>query len=104
MITVVGIVFSITIVALTMASAQFGHRLIVNFMRDTWNQVVLGTFVATFLYCLLVLLVVSNGASGGFVPSISSAMSVALGAGGRRRPDLLYPPRSRNYSGHERYC
>jgi uncharacterized membrane protein len=78
MMTVAGIVFSVTIVALTMASAQFGHRLIVNFMRDTSNQVVLGTFVATFLYCLLVLLAVSSGARSGFVPSISIVMSVVL--------------------------
>ena len=52
MITVAGVVFSITIVALTLASSQFGPRLLRNFMRDTANQVVLGTFIATFLYCL----------------------------------------------------
>jgi uncharacterized membrane protein len=55
MITIAGVVFSITIVALTLASAQFGPRLLGNFLRDRGNQVVLGTFVATFLYCLLVL-------------------------------------------------
>jgi uncharacterized membrane protein len=55
MITIAGVVFSITIVALTLASGQFGPRLLGNFMRDRGNQIVLGTFVATFLYCLLVL-------------------------------------------------
>ncbi|WP_447962971.1 DUF2254 domain-containing protein [Nitrospira sp. Ecomares 2.1] len=55
MITIAGVVFSITIVALTLASGQFGPRLLGNFLRDRGNQVVLGTFVATFLYCLLVL-------------------------------------------------
>jgi uncharacterized membrane protein len=55
MITIAGVVFSITIVALTLASAQFGPRLLGNFLRDRGNQIVLGTFVATFLYCLLVL-------------------------------------------------
>lgn len=55
MITVAGVVFSITMVALTLASSQFGSRLLENFMRDRGNQVVLGTFIATFLYCLLVL-------------------------------------------------
>jgi uncharacterized membrane protein len=54
-ITVASVVFSITIAALTQASSQFGPRLLRNFMRDTSNQVVLGTFVATYLYCLLVL-------------------------------------------------
>jgi uncharacterized membrane protein len=55
MIAVAGVVFSITIVALSLASSQFGPRLLRNFMRDTGNQVVLGTFIATFVYCLLVL-------------------------------------------------
>lgn len=55
MITIAGVVFSITIVALTLASGQFGPRLLGNFLRDRGNQIVLGTFVATFLYCLLVL-------------------------------------------------
>lgn len=58
MIGVTGVVFSITIVTLTLASAQFGPRLLRNFMRDLGNQVVLGTFIATFVYCLLVLRVV----------------------------------------------
>jgi uncharacterized membrane protein len=55
MITVAGVTFSITMVALSLASSQFGSRLLRNFMRDTGNQVVLGTFVATFVYALLVL-------------------------------------------------
>ncbi|HEU18338.1 MAG TPA: DUF2254 domain-containing protein, partial [Deltaproteobacteria bacterium] len=50
MITVAGVAFSITIVALTLASSQFGPRLLRNFMRDTGNQIVLGIFIATFIY------------------------------------------------------
>ena len=53
MITVAGVVFSVTMVALSFTSSQFGPRLLVNFMRDAANQLVLGTFIATFLYCLL---------------------------------------------------
>ncbi len=48
MITVAGVTFSITIVALTLASSQFGPRLLRSFMADKGNQVVLGTFVGTF--------------------------------------------------------
>ena len=48
MITVVGIVFSITIVALTLASTQFGPRMLRNFVRDVGTQLTLGAFVATF--------------------------------------------------------
>lgn len=52
---VAGVSFSITIAAFAQATSQFGPRLITNFMRDTGNQIVLGTFVSTFVYCLMVL-------------------------------------------------
>jgi uncharacterized membrane protein len=55
MITIAGVTFSITIVALSLTSGQFGPRLLRNFLRDPSNQVALGTFIATFLYCLMVL-------------------------------------------------
>jgi uncharacterized membrane protein len=54
-ITVAGVVFSITLAAVTYASGQFGPRLLGNFMRDRGNQVTLGTFIGTYLYCLVVL-------------------------------------------------
>ncbi|CAN5331210.1 DUF2254 domain-containing protein [soil metagenome] len=54
-ITVGGVVFSITIAAVAYTTSQFGPRLLSNFMRDRGNQVTLGTFIATFLYCLLIL-------------------------------------------------
>src|SRR6185437_1618295 len=78
MITVTGTVFSITIAALTLASSQFGPRLLRNFTRDTGNRVVLGTFVGTFLYCLLVLRTVRDQDEGGFVPSLSVTCGVLL--------------------------
>ncbi len=76
MITVAGTVFSITIAALTLASSQFGPRLLRNFTRDTGNQIVLGTFIATFLYCLLVLRTVRSHDEGNFVPSLSVTCGV----------------------------
>jgi len=78
MITVAGVVFSITIVALSLASSQFGPRLLRNFMRDTGNQVVLGTFIATFLYCLLVLRTVRGADGSEFVPYVSITVALAL--------------------------
>ncbi len=53
MITVTSIAFSITIVTLTLASSQFGPRLIRNFMDDRGTQVVLGAFIAQFVYCVV---------------------------------------------------
>ncbi|MBN8431017.1 DUF2254 domain-containing protein [Microbulbifer salipaludis] len=52
-ITVAGTVFSITTVALTLASNQFGPRLVRNFIRDRGTQISLGIFLSTFVYALL---------------------------------------------------
>jgi uncharacterized membrane protein len=85
MITVAGTVFSITIVALTLASTQFSPRILRNFMRDTGNQVVLGAFVGIFAYCIVVLRTIrDSGAADGasFVPSIAVALGVVFGLSG----------------------
>lgn len=78
MITVAGLTFSITMLTLQLASSQYGPRLLRNFMRDRGNQVVLGIFIATFLYCLLVLRTVHGTADDGFVPHLSVAFGVVL--------------------------
>src|SRR5438045_3383087 len=77
-ITVVGLVFSITIVALTLASTQFGPRMLRNFVRDRGTQVTLGTFVATFVYAVLTLGSISHGRQGDFVPHLSITVALAL--------------------------
>ena len=73
MITVAGVAFSITIVALATTASTFGPRLISDFMQDRGNQVTLGTFIATFLFCVLVLRTVRSGEedAAGFVPHLS---------------------------------
>ena len=78
MMTVAGVVFSVTIVALTLASQQFGPRILRNFMHDTGNRVVLGTFIATFVYCLMVVRTVRGGDEITFVPHVSVTVGVAL--------------------------
>jgi uncharacterized membrane protein len=50
-----------------------------NFMADTGNQIVLGTFVATFIYCLLVLRTVRRDGDTEFVPYISVTTGLLLG-------------------------
>jgi uncharacterized membrane protein len=77
-ITVVGLVFSILIVALTLASTQFGPRMLRNFIRDRGVQVTLGTFVATFFYAVLTLGSVSHGTRGDFVPHLSITVALML--------------------------
>lgn len=78
MITVASLIFSITMLSLQLASSQFGPRVLENFMRDRSNQVVLGTFVATFLYCLVVLRSVRGTGDSGFVPHLTVAFAVLL--------------------------
>lgn len=84
MIGVAGTTFSITLAVLTLTSSQFGPRLLSTFMRDTGNQVVLGTFAATFLYCLLVLRTVrdaSETVGPAFVPHLAVSLAVFFAAG-----------------------
>ena len=76
-ITTVGVVFSITILALTLASQQFGPRMLRNFIRDPGNQLTLGVFVGTFVYSVLVLGSISSPGSA-FVPHLSITVSEAL--------------------------
>ena len=78
MITIAGVVFSITMVVLALVSNQFGPRLMRNFREDKGNQLVLGTFIATFVYCLLVLRKVTNGPGADFVPYLSITLSIIL--------------------------
>lgn len=78
MIAIAGTVFSMTLVALSLASSQLGPRLLRNFMRDTTNQVVLGTFVATFVYCLLVLRTIRRADEIAFVPHLAVSTGVLL--------------------------
>src|SRR6201987_3610979 len=78
LITVVGVVFSIILLTLTLASTQFGPRMLRNFIRDRGTQVTLGTFVATFVYAVLALVSISPGAHGDFVPHLSITVTLAL--------------------------
>ena len=77
-ITVIGVVFSIMIVTLTLASTQFGPRMLRNFIRDRGTQITLGTFVATFVYAVLTLASIGPGSHGDFVPHVSVTVLLAL--------------------------
>ena len=77
MATIAGVTFSITMVALTLASAQYTSRVMRNFMRDKGTQAVLGIFVGIFLYCLLVLRTISEEPET-FVPACAVLGSVVL--------------------------
>lgn len=75
--TVVSIVFSVTITALAQTSSHYGPRVLRNFTSDRWVQGTFGTFVATFLYSLLVLRAVHVGQHP-YVPHLSVNFGVLL--------------------------
>jgi uncharacterized membrane protein len=77
-ITVVGVVYSITIVALTLASTQFGPRMLRNFVRSFGIQLTLGVFVATFLYSVLALITISQQGARVFVPHLTITVDFVL--------------------------
>lgn len=80
MVTVAGVGFSITIVALVLASTQFGPRLLGLFMRDRISQGTLGIFLATFTYCVLVLRTIRgpDEVGGAFVPQVAMTIAIAM--------------------------
>ena len=80
MISVTGLVFSITIVVLQLASTQFTPRALQGFLKQRLTQATLGIFVATFTFSLIVLRSVRSSSSTReeFVPQISVSVAFVL--------------------------
>jgi uncharacterized membrane protein len=77
-IAMAGIVFSITVVSLSLAANAYGSRLIRTFRSNRRTQVVLGMFMMTIVYLLLVLRSVRGEADGPDVPHLAVAGGSAL--------------------------
>lgn len=77
MISVTGLVFSITMVVLQLASSQFTPRVLGGFLSQRTTQVTLGIFIASFVFALTVLRSVRGGADG-FVPQLSVTVAFLL--------------------------
>jgi uncharacterized membrane protein len=77
MMTVVSVVYSILLVALSLASMQFSTRILRQLVRDKVSQMTLGVFVGTFLYCLLLLRVVQSSPTT-FVPGLGVGGAIVL--------------------------
>ena len=78
LITVTGVVFSVTIVALQLASSQFTPRVLGSFMADRVNQGVLGVFIGTFTFTLLVLRTIRSEADDRALIVPHVAVTIAL--------------------------
>lgn len=85
-ITVTGVILSLTILTVSTASTTYSPRLLPNFMKNKSIQLALATFTATFIYCLMILRNVfsermgSDGAvaSEAFVPQLSLFIAFLL--------------------------
>ncbi len=81
MMSVMGITFSMTLVALALASSQYTSRILRNFMASRVTQVTLGSFAGIFAYCLVVLRTIRSG-DAAFVPSLAVFFAFVLSLGG----------------------
>lgn len=75
--TLTGVTFSATLVALTLASSQYGGRLLRNFIRSVPNQLTLGVLLGTFVLCLIILRSVRSVADGEFIPHVAALLAFA---------------------------
>lgn len=78
LLSITGVVFSITMLTLSQTSAQFGSRLLRTFLNHNLTQFTLGVFLGTALYCLLVLRTVRGSDELAFTPHLSTAVAVGL--------------------------
>lgn len=78
MVTSTGVVFSITIVALSLASSHFGSRLIRTYRNRISTQFTVGIFVSTSLFCILVMASIREIEDFSFVPNISVLAGILL--------------------------
>ena len=77
MMSVISIVYSVMLVALSLASVQFSPRILGSFVRDRVSQRTLGVFIGTFTYCLIVMRAVSTDPP--WVATWAAAVGILLG-------------------------
>lgn len=78
--TVLGVAFSLTLVTLQLAAAQYTPRLIGRLLEDPTTKLVLGAFIGTVGYLLLVLRAIHGVGDGQapFVPRLSMLLGLFL--------------------------
>ncbi len=81
MMTVMGVTFSMTLVALALASSQYTSRILRNFMRSHVTQYTLGVFAGIFSYCLIVLRTIRGSGQVEFVPGLAVFFAFVLALG-----------------------
>lgn len=77
-VTVVSLVFSLTVVALTVAAGNLGPRLVDRYMRNRVTQVTMGLFSGTFAFTIMVLSDVGSSAAADSVPRLSITLALVF--------------------------
>lgn len=76
--TVLGLVFSVVLLVLSMAASQFGPRLLRRFILDHNGQLTIGLFTSTFIFTLFTLVVVRFENGQEFIPHLTTLTCVVL--------------------------
>jgi len=79
-VTALSIVFSSTVVVLTLAASQLGPRLLRTYMRARSNQLLIGIFIAALFYNLTALFIIGRLEGDSGIPNITVLGSFALSA------------------------
>jgi uncharacterized membrane protein len=77
-ITTAGVVFSLLVVSLQLASGQFSPRVLRTFWRDRFGQLLVGLLLATFAFCVLALTQVDTGAARAPTLTMAGALLLAF--------------------------
>jgi len=76
--TFTGVVFSISLVALQVASSQYSPRLVRSFVRKPASKIALSVFLATFVYSVTVLAGIGTTLAGGRPPAAAVGVAYVL--------------------------
>jgi uncharacterized membrane protein len=105
MITVTGVLLSAVIVVMSLASQQYGPRLVQNFIEDRTSQTVIGCFVGCFIYSVITLKTIQSG-NYTFIPPSFYPWGTPLYTTVHRPDAILRPSRliSNQSAGHYETC
>jgi uncharacterized membrane protein len=75
------VVFSVSIVVLSLTASQFGPRLLKNFLKQGVAQLTLGTFIATFMFSLFGFTLLDSSINDVNLAYLLVTVTILLGAG-----------------------
>lgn len=78
MITTAGVVFSLLVVSLQLASGQFSPRVLRGFWRDRHGQVLVGLLMSTFVFCVFTLARIDSSQAYAPTLTMNTALLLAL--------------------------